>query len=146
MKYPANGYLIRTKADREAKMSQLLCHIIGDYALQSTWMANNKTKRWFPALVHVSAYFIPFLIVFKPSLAAAAVIIGTHAVIDRYRLVKYVVFAGQHLAPPKEWKPWAECNMTGYHKDIPVWLATWLIIIIDNAIHLTINAWALASL
>jgi hypothetical protein len=125
---------------------QLLCHLFGDYILQSSWMANNKVKRWFPAVVHACTYFMPFLIIIHPSLVAAAVMIGTHAIIDRFRLAKYLAFLSQHLAPMSEWKSWAECSGTGYYKEVPAWLATWLMIIVDNTMHLTINALALAYL
>ena len=124
----------------------LLCHLFGDYILQSSWMANNKVKFWFPATIHVCAYFVPFYFVLHPSISATVVMLGTHAVIDRFRLAKYVCFASQHLAPPSEWKPWSECNITGYHKDMPVWLATWLMIIVDNTMHLVINAICLTYL
>lgn len=125
---------------------QLLCHLFGDYILQSSWMANNKVKRWFPAIIHACTYFVPFLIVFRPSLIAALVMIGTHAAIDRFRLAKYVAFANQYLAPPKEWRSWADCSSTGYYKETPPFLAVWLMIIVDNALHLTINYWALTHL
>jgi hypothetical protein len=109
-------------------------------------MANNKTKRWIPAIIHACVYIIVFLFILKPSLAAVVVMVGTHAVIDRFRLAKYVTFASQYLAPSEEWKSWTDCSATGYHKDTPQWLATWLMIIVDNTIHLTINALALRYL
>ena len=125
---------------------QLICHLYGDYILQSSWMANNKTKRWLPAIVHSCVYFLPFLLVIHPSFPATLVMVGTHVVIDRFRLARYVTYMGHFLAPPSEWKPWSECSGTGYHKDTPPFLATWLMIIVDNTIHLTINALALAYL
>ena len=125
---------------------QLLCHLLGDYVLQSSWMANGKLQRWFPAIVHACVYFLPFFFMLHPSLAAALVIIGTHAVIDRFRLAKYVAYAKEFLAPTSEWKTWADCSGTGYHKDTPQFLAVWLMIIVDNTMHLTINALALAYL
>lgn len=125
---------------------QLLCHLWGDYVFQSSWMANNKTKHWWPATVHASIYFVPFLIVFKPSLMAAIIMIGTHAAIDHWRLAKHVAFTSQHLAPPSQWQPWSSCQTTGYPPETPVWLATWLMIIVDNTMHLTINALSLAYL
>jgi len=127
-------------------ISQLLCHLIGDYVLQSSWMANNKTKCWLPAIAHATAYSLPFLIGFRPSLSAMAVIAGTHLLIDRFRLVRYVAYANQFLSPPCEVKTWADCSGTGYHKDTPAWLAVWLMIIVDNTMHLAINALALAYL
>jgi hypothetical protein len=126
--------------------NQLLTHLFGDYILQSAWMANNKTKRWLPAVVHTGVYIAQFLILFNPSLAATFVMVGTHLAIDRFRLAKYVAFANQYLAPPNEWRPWSECKNTGYHKDTPVWLATWLMIIVDNTMHLVINYWSLTRL
>lgn len=77
---------------------QLLCHAIGDYILQSDWMANNKTKRSIAALCHVLTYAIPFLFL-RPSALSMAVIIGTHFVIDRWRLARFVVWAKNFLAP-----------------------------------------------
>lgn len=127
-------------------LTQLLCHLFGDYILQSSWMANNKVKRWMPAIIHGTVYFTPFLVILQPSLQATVVMIGTHAIIDRFRLAKYVAFASQHLAPPSEWRSWSECSATGYHQNVPVWLATWLMIIIDNTMHLIINAVALSYL
>ncbi|WP_205679869.1 DUF3307 domain-containing protein [Paenarthrobacter ureafaciens] len=32
----------------------LLAHLIGDYLIQSDWMASEKTKRWWPAIAHRS--------------------------------------------------------------------------------------------
>ena len=126
-------------------LNQLLCHLAGDYALQSSWMANNKTKRWLPAMAHACAYFIPFTLL-HPSFAAAAVIVGTHAIIDHLRLARYVAYAGHFLSPRGEWRTWADCAATGYHKDTPQFLAVWLMIIVDNTLHLCINAFALAYL
>ncbi len=126
---------------------QLICHLFGDYFLQSSWMANNKTKRWLPAIIHACVYFVPFLIMLKPSLFAAVIMVGTHALIDRFRLARYITYASHFLAPPNEWKKWSECSGTGYHPEsTPPFIAVWLMIIVDNTIHLTINAIALAYL
>lgn len=116
----------------------LLTHLVGDYLIQSDWMAQNKTKRWWPAWVHALVYGLPFLFVTQ-SPAALAVIVGTHAVIDHYRLARYVVWAKNFLGPRSSVRPWKECEATGYPPDMPVWLSTWLMIIVDNTIHLLIN-------
>jgi len=125
---------------------QLICHLLGDYVLQSSWMANNKVRRWFPAIVHACVYFLPFFFLTHPSPIAALAIIGTHAVIDRFRIARHIAYANHFLAPPREWKSWTDCSGTGYYKDVPPFLTTWLMIIVDNTIHLTINALALAYL
>ncbi len=153
---------------------QLLAHAVGDYLLQSDWMAGEKTKKSVAALAHVATYFLPFLFLTR-SLPALAVIISTHFIIDRWRLARYVVWAKNFLAPRRTysqpettlggfgfryepsvtvvkrevyawWHPWAECIGTGYHKDRPPFLAVWLLIIADNIIHVTINALALRYL
>lgn len=124
-------------------MPYLLCHLFGDYVLQSSWMANNKTKQWIPAIVHVLVYLIPFLLVFHPSVKAIAVIGGTHLLMDRFRLARYIAFLTNFLAPPTVWPSWEDCKATGYHKNIPTFLAVWLMIIVDNTAHLTINYFAL---
>ncbi|MBI2053358.1 MAG: DUF3307 domain-containing protein [Candidatus Sungbacteria bacterium] len=126
--------------------AQLLAHLLGDYFLQSGWMANNKTKRSWPALVHAVTYSLPFYLMFAPSLDAMLVIIVTHFAIDRWRLARYIAYAKEFLAPPSTWRPWNEHNGTGYHKDTPAFLAVWLMILIDNVMHIMINAFALTYL
>lgn len=123
----------------------LLAHLAGDYILQSDWMANEKTKRWFPAWVHAVTYGLPFLFVTQ-SPAALAVIVVTHAVIDHYRLARHVVWVKNFLAPRSYWHPWSECSGTGYHQDRPPWMTVWLMIIADNAMHLAINVGAVSYL
>ena len=121
-----------------AALGVLLAHLAGDYLLQSHWMATEKTKRWWPASAHALTYGLPFLLVTQ-SPAALAVIVGTHAVIDRYRLARHVVWAKNFLAPRSCWRPWSECSATGYPQDTPPWLAVWLMISADNTVHLAIN-------
>jgi Protein of unknown function (DUF3307) len=123
----------------------LLAHAAGDYILQSDWMAVEKTTRWVPALLHAGTYGLPYLLVTR-SPAALAVIVLTHAVIDRYRLARYVVWAKNQIAPARYRRPWRECVATGYSPDRPAWLTTWLLIIADNTIHLTLNWGAIAWL
>lgn len=120
---------------------QILAHLMGDYILQSDWMANEKTKRSVAALAHVLCYSLPFLF-FRPSLAAWLFIIVTHFVIDRWRLARFVVYAKNFIGP-WGWRPsrapWREYEATGYHVSRPIWLATWLLIIADNTMHLICN-------
>jgi len=155
---------------------QLVAHAVGDYVLQSDWMANEKTKKSVAALVHVATYALPFLFITR-SIPALAVIISTHFVIDRWRLARYVCWVKNFLAPhwttiliypatrsvPKStevsaelptptirvldwWPPWSECSATGYHQDRPVWMSVWLMIITDNIIHVVINSLAIKYL
>ena len=121
-------------------MEQLILHLFGDYITQTDWMATNKTKRTAVAVLHAAVYSLPFLLL-GPSMVAIAVIFVTHAVIDRYRLARFVVFAKNWTTQPS--LQWVDCNATGYHKDTPAWLAVWLLIVVDNAMHLAINYAAL---
>lgn len=136
---------------------QLLCHAIGDYVLQSDWMATEKTKRSLAALVHALTYMLPFLFL-RPSLLALILIFGTHFVIDRWRLARFVVWL-KNWSGSRQWLKdgvgdtvcvvnlsWADCQATGYPPDRPAWLAVWLLIIVDNIMHVIINGFALKFL
>lgn len=125
--------------------AQLVAHGIGDYVLQSNWMAQEKTKRSVPALAHALTYALPFLLLTR-SPAALAFIVATHFVIDRWRLARYVVWAKNLLAPRRTWRPWSACRSTGYPDDMPPWIAFWLLFIADNLLHVVCNAVALGTL
>ncbi len=120
-------------------MEQLILHLIGDYITQSDWMARNKTRRSWPAFCHAVVYSVPFFLI--GSAGAVGVIFLTHFVIDRFQLVRYLVWVKNWISPG--YHPWAECSETGYHKSVPVWLATWLMIVCDNTLHLVCNYCAL---
>lgn len=119
-----------------------LAHMVGDYLIQSDWMAQEKTRRWWPAIAHAVTYGLPFLLVTHSPLALL-VIVGTHALIDRYRLARHVVWGKNQLAP-KSFRP--AHTPTGYGADRPDWLAVWLLIIADNIIHMLINVGAVVWL
>jgi len=120
-------------------MEQLILHLVGDFVTQSDWMARNKGRHTGPALCHVVSYSFPFLLI--GSAAAVGVIFATHFVIDRFRLVRYLIWAKNWLAPHP--CPWAQCSETGFHKSTPEWLATWLMIVVDGTLHLACNYCAL---
>lgn len=116
----------------------VLAHLVGDYLIQTHWMATEKVHRWGPAVAHGVTYTLPHLVVTQSPLALA-VIGGTHIVIDRYRLARYVVWAKNQCAPRSHRPP---LTATGYGDDVPAWLAVWLLIIANNVIHLLINVGA----
>ncbi len=98
-------------------------------------MANEKTKHWWPAILHAVIYAIPFLLI--GSWQAVVVICLTHALIDRYRLVRFFLKL-------KEWKfseHWG--YVTEGENAKPAWMWVWLMIVADNTLHLTINYLAL---
>jgi len=125
-------------------MSQLVAHLVGDYALQSDWMAGEKTASSGPAATHALTYALPFLFI-TDSPQALIVICLTHFVIDRWRLARFICYAKNYLAPRRYWHSWSDCSGTGYHNSRPPWLATWLLIITDNTMHLICNAAALSA-
>lgn len=148
-------------------MIQLILHLFGDYVTQSDWMANNKTKRFVPAAAHAIVYSLPFILIFQPSYLAGLVILGTHLLIDRYRLARFVVWGknvalspvcplfhflnprklytgeAKNLGEEMDRLKWANCSATGYPSETPAWLAVWLLIAADNTLHLAINYAAL---
>ena len=136
---------------------QLLAHAIGDYIIQSDWMATNKTKAHIACLIHAIAYGAVFLFFTQSPLAIMA-IVSTHFVIDRWHLARFIIWARNWVGIPEAsepsyggqyplWdtvnKPWNECKATGFKPDRPVWLATWLLIITDNILHVLINGMAI---
>lgn len=126
-------------------MTEILAHLLGDYVLQSDWMARGKTGRWLPALAHATVYTLCFVLWGYWQPVALLVMWATHLLIDHYRLARFVVFANNRMLGNSR-APWPECSGTGYHKDSPPWLAVWLLIIVDNTLHLTINHLALRFL
>lgn len=124
---------------------QLVAHAVGDYILQSDWMANEKTKQSLAAAVHAFTYTLPFLFITQ-SPAALTVILGTHFVIDRWRLARYLVWAKNLLRPIWSYwdtkQTWEACKGTGYPAERPPWMAVWLLIIADNTLHVLCNGLA----
>lgn len=135
-------------------MSELLAHLVGDYLLQSDWMANQKTKSHTPAAAHAISYTLPFLALTR-RWQPLVVIASTHFVIDRWRLARHVVWAKNQVAPEAYRHQWDEhVKGTGYHREgdpasacqlqaKPPFMSVWLMIVADNTMHGVVNHWAL---
>lgn len=121
---------------------QILCHLVGDYLLQSHWMAQEKTKQSFAAGVHAVSYTLPFIFLTRNP-AALAFICLTHFVIDRFRLARWLVWLKNGYLV-SGYMVLRSPTATGYRDDVPPWLSVWLLIIADNTIHLICNGIALA--
>ena len=130
-------------------LDPLLAHLAGDYLLQTHHQATEKTRAWGPALAHAATYTAAHLPLTR-NWKALAIIGGSHAVIDRYRLARHVVWA-KNQAAPRRYRPTLDEALkgapgkapTGYPVDTPPWLAVWLMIAADNTLHLLLNRWAL---
>lgn len=109
-------------------MNELLCHLIGDYILQNDWMAQNKTKSFIPAAIHALLYTLPFFVL-TLNVFTLSIICLTHLLIDRFRLAVYVI----------KLKNWNWSSPNGFAPERPEWLTGWLVILVDQTIHLLIN-------
>lgn len=132
---------------------QIIAHCVGDYLLQSDWQAAEKTKKSTAAAIHAITYTFPFLF-FTRRWEALTFICVSHFIIDRWRLARHVCWLKNFIAPRYiemigetdqvnkmvRNLPWSECSVTGYPPGEPVWLTVWLMIIVDNIIHIIINA------
>ncbi len=79
-----------------------ICPLVGDYCLQSDWMAQAKTGRGKEALYAVTTHALVYtacFLVLTFDWRALAVIGGTHWLIDHFRLARYVSWAKNFLAP-----------------------------------------------
>ena len=124
----------------------VLAHLAGDYLFQSHWMAVEKVKRWWPAIAHGAVYVPPFLLLTR-SPWALLIIGGTHVVLDHYRAARWLVWAGNLIAPRESWVPWRQAAANqGFPAEVPAGLAAGLLIVADNTIHLCINTAALVWL
>ena len=125
---------------------QVLAHAVGDYILQSHWMATQKTTKSVAAAVHAISYTLSFLLITQAPIPLAIICV-THFLVDRFRLARFVVWLKNgplKMVPTYEgWLRLKPVTGTGYGEDVPSWLSVWLLIIADNIIHIAINGLAL---
>ncbi len=98
----------------------LLGHLIGDFLLQTSWMAGNKTKHLLPLLVHSLVYTVSiavfsWLTLHRLSYLMLVFIFVIHVILDRRTFVHW----------------WVEKIM---RTDGPP--AAWLSIVVDQTFHL----------
>lgn len=107
-------------------------HLLGDYVTQNDWLANEKTKSFLPAFIHATCYSLPFLWVCGG--LPWVIIYVSHFLIDRYRLAVYWIKL-------VNWN-WGSKNF-GYDDSKPSWMSVWLMIAVDNVIHIVINTFCI---
>lgn len=70
----------------------VLCHLIGDYVLQSDYIATTKGSNWYHLVVHSLLYSVPFYLVFGWRLMLLFLIVN-HITMDalkaRYNVIDY---------------------------------------------------------
>ena len=121
-------------------MEQLLCHLVGDYILQSHTMAVKKKGSSFWATYHGIVYSLPFIFIASPN--ALFVIAFTHVIIDYLSLANYVTSFKNFFFGTFD----AKCLKEVYPEQTPLYLTVWLVILMDQTIHLVINYFAIKYL
>ena len=59
----------------------IICHLLGDYVLQSDYLASNKGKNWYCLTVHSILYCVPFVVSFGLDWRASVIFI-VHMIVD----------------------------------------------------------------
>lgn len=71
----------------------VFCHLVGDYVLQSNFLATTKGENWYHMFVHCALYCLPFFVVFGLTWQLWLIFM-THLFIDplkaRYNTIGYI--------------------------------------------------------
>ena len=71
----------------------VMCHIVGDYVLQTDFIAKTKGENWYHLVVHCLLYCVPFYFVFGWCWQLYVVFLA-HVVVDslkaRWKVINYV--------------------------------------------------------
>ena len=73
-------------------LTAIACHLVGDYVLQSDYIAKTKGENWWHLIVHCFLYTVPFYVMFQWHWVMAIIFV-THIVIDtlkaRWKIINY---------------------------------------------------------
>ena len=79
----------------------VVCHLIGDYCLQSDFIAKTKGQNWYHLFVHCILYIVPFYITFGLNLRLGIIFVS-HVIVDalkaRYHAISYLTDQVIHYA------------------------------------------------
>ena len=71
----------------------IFCHLVGDYVLQTDFIAKTKGKNWYHLIVHCVLYCLPFFVLFGLTWQLSFIFI-MHMIIDplkaRYNKINYI--------------------------------------------------------
>ena len=77
----------------ELLLKLVFCHLVGDYVLQSDFIARTKGVNWYHLIVHCVLYCLPFYVCFGIDWRLL-IILATHLIIDslkaRYKKISYI--------------------------------------------------------
>lgn len=85
----------------EMLFTLVACHLIGDYVLQSDFIANTKGLSWYHLFVHCVLYTVPFYLAFGLCWQLAVLFV-VHIIVDqlkaRYNVIPYSIDQILHYA------------------------------------------------
>lgn len=74
-------------------IEMIICHLVGDYVLQSDYIATTKGDNWYHLLIHCALYTLPFMFLFGVVSWQIALIFTSHIIVDalkaRYKKIGY---------------------------------------------------------
>ena len=78
----------------------MACHMLGDYVLQSDYLARTKGENWWHLLAHCITYTVPFALAFGIDVRIAA-LFASHLIVDaqkaRWNCIGYVQDQLSHI-------------------------------------------------
>jgi len=115
----------------------LVCHLVGDYLLQTKKMAMYKVRDFIWTNIHAFVYTLPFIFWLRVSPQAAVTIYVTHIIIDRFSLARYLMIAKG--SPPNDVYVYDD----GFKYPIYSGNLFLVYVVTDNTLHLLINYFAI---
>lgn len=77
----------------------IFCHLIGDYVLQTDFIAKTKGTNWYHLIVHCVLYCVPFFVTYGLTWQLLFIFV-THMIIDplkaKYNKINYVTDQSLH--------------------------------------------------
>lgn len=100
----------------------LLGHLVGDYLLQTSWMAMNKASRWLPLLTHCLIYTLSLIV---------AMIVGG---VPIHSGVVLLIFFSHVFLDKRFFVVWWTRTIMGVKNPE----GNWLTIVVDQVFHLLV--------
>lgn len=68
----------------------IACHLLGDYFLQTDYLAREKCDSFYCLLIHCFLYCVPFYLVFQSDIPFLIVLFISHVFIDGLKIEKQI--------------------------------------------------------